>query len=111
MAHIKSEKIKNQQDYLITMQLIDTMLSKNENPPVPGSILIGKKYANNYKTRIERMLICENIDMDLLKEMQSQVQTDLAIVKADTAFRGHIQNARDNSDMMHMILDFILTID
>lgn len=111
MAHIKSEKVKQQQDYLITMQLIDTMLSKNEVPPVPGSILLGKKYANNYKTRIDKMLANEYIDTDLLEEMQSQVQTDLAFIKADTAFRGHVKHARDNSDMMHMILDFILTID
>jgi hypothetical protein len=111
MSQIKSEKVKNQLDYIITMQHINTMLSKNEVPPVPGSILLGKKYANNYKTRIDKMLICENIDMDLLKEMQSQVKTDLAVIKADTAFRAYIQNARDNSDMMHMILDFILSID
>lgn len=111
MSQIKSEKVKNQQDYLITMQLIDSMLAKNDVPLVPGSILLGKKYANNYKTRINKMLVNEYIDMDLLKEMQSQVKTDLAVIKADTAFRGHVQHARDNSDMMHMILDFILTID
>jgi hypothetical protein len=111
MSQIKSEKVKNQLDYSITMQLINNMLSKNEVPPVPGSILIGKKYANSYKTRIDKMLICENIDTNLLEEMQSQVQTDLKVVKADTAFRGFVPHARDNSDMMHMILDFILSID
>ena len=111
MSTIKSEKVKQQQDYSITMNLIDTMLAKNENPPVPGSILVGKKYANSYKTRIDKMLVSENIDMNLLEEMQSQVETDLKVVKADTAFRGLVPHARDNSDMMHMILDFILSID
>lgn len=111
MSQIKSEKVKNQPDYIITMNLINMMLSKNENPPVPGSILLGKKYANNYKKRIEMMLMNEYIDMDLLKEMQREVETDLKVIKADTAFRGHVSNARDNSDMMHMILDFILSID
>lgn len=111
MSQIKSEKVVNQPDYIITMNLINNILAKDETPPTPGSILIGKKYANRYKKRIEMMLTNEYIDMDILEEMQREVETDLKVIKADTAFRGHISNARDNSDMMHMILDFILSID
>lgn len=110
MKSFLSEPIKCQLDYKITISHISKILEKEETIPLPGSIKIGKEYATKYLNRINNMLSSEYIDIDILELLQSEVKTDTAVVEADTAIRGYNMNSRDNSKMMNIILDFILSL-
>jgi hypothetical protein len=107
---IKSENVKQQSDYIVMMNHINSMIEKPESQPIPGSITLGKKYATSYMKRINSMLESEYIDMDIMKDLKREIKTDIKVVEADTAFRGYIPNAKDNVKMMCMIADFILSL-
>ena len=53
---MKSSDVKNQTDYKVTMNLINSMLDKVTPIPTPGSIIIGKQYAKQYGDKITQML-------------------------------------------------------
>ena len=107
---IKSENIKQQSDYIVMINYMNNMIAKSEQQPTPGSIIIGKKYALSYMQRINSMLESEYLDMDIMKDLKREIRTDIKVVEADTAFRGYVQNAKDNVKMMCMIADFILSL-
>ena len=56
------------------------------------------------------MLESEQINMEILQELKREIVTDMKIIEADTAFRGYIQNGKDNVKMMAMISDFIISL-
>ena len=76
MTDITVESVKSQTDYIITMQYINNMLEKVIPDPqlVPGSILVGKKYATKYNEEIKNMLSSEYIDKDILKKLSEDVR-------------------------------------
>ena len=102
--------IKQQTDYIIMLSYIEYILNKEEKEPISGSIIIGKKYANTYLNKINIMLESEQINMEILQELKREIVTDMKIIEADTAFRGYIQNGKDNVKMMAMISDFIISL-
>jgi hypothetical protein len=107
-AHAKVNNIKFQPDYFETMRLIDLMISKEVS--ISGSVVIGKKYAEYYKEKIEKMLQPDYIDLMLLEELKKKVVVDLEYIREDNQKRFASKNTFDNDRMMSMILDFILSI-
>ena len=98
---------KQRTDYILMMHYIDTMLAKSVAEPVPGSILLGKKYAAFSKQRIEEFLC----NPDILEELQKQAQIDLEIIRKDCEKRAYwSQNVADNDYMSSMIQDFVNSV-
>lgn len=107
---IKSDDIKKQIDYITTMNLINRMLNKVTPTPTPGSILVGKQYAVNYKDKIDTMLKNEYVDEDVLFDMRRSVKQDLQLIIEDGNRRFYSYHIQENKEMMSMILDFILSL-
>jgi hypothetical protein len=107
---IKSSDVKNQVDYTITMNLIQKMLNKVTPIPTPGSILIGKKYAETYNEKINKMLETEYLNSQILYEMRKNVKQDLEMIIQDSNRRFYSYHIQENKDMMSMTLDFILSL-
>jgi hypothetical protein len=104
---MSSNALKQRTDYKLMMHYIDSMLAKPIAEPVPGSILLGKKYAAFYKKRIEEFLC----NPDILEELQKQAQIDLEAIQKDCEKRAYwSQNVADNDYMISMIQDFVLSI-
>ncbi len=107
----KSDFVRNQADYKIMKQYIDDMLNKPTPNPSPGSIILGKKYANNYLNEINNMLSSEYIDESILLELRNKVLPDLEFIREDCKRRLYwSEHVQDNDNMMSMILDFVLTL-
>lgn len=108
--YIKSADIKQNLDYTVTMNMIDSMLNKPVPTPTPGSILVGKQYATKYDEQIKKMLSSEFIDKEILNEMRNSVKTDLDSIIEDGNRRFYSYHIQQNREMMAMILDFVLSI-
>jgi hypothetical protein len=104
-----AEDVKKQQDYIITMRLINDMLAKEDTGA--GSIKLGKKYAQFYFDKINDMLSTREMNNDIYKELNEKVKIDLELIRADCKKRVQTQNSIDNNNMMSMIIDFILTLE
>lgn len=113
---MKSENIKKQLNYIIMINAITDILNKKNNNivnianTIPDAITIGKKYASRYIVRINNMLTAEYIDTSILEELKREIKTDVSYIKADTAFRGYIQDGRENNYMIEYISNFIMSI-
>ncbi len=107
---IKSCDVKNQVDYIVTMNLIQKMLNKVTPIPTPGSILVGKKYAEQYNEKINKMLEHEFLNNEILSEMRRNVREDLESIIQDGNRRFFSYHIQENKEMMSMILDFILSL-
>ena len=112
MTDITVESVKSQTDYIMTMQYINNMLEKviPDPPLIPGSILVGKKYASKYNEEITKMLSSEYIDKDILKKLSEDVRVDLDYIRTDCKKRVYSDHVQDNNNMISIILDFILTL-
>jgi len=113
MTTIKSCSIMEQIDYNSTMQLINEMLLKTNIKF--GSVQIGQIYAKFYLEQINKMLISEYINIEILNELKLKVKSDLEFIRNDCNRRIRIINVNDkdindNNYMMSMILDFILSL-
>lgn len=109
---LKSNDIKQQEDYMITMDMINEMLSIKA---ILGSEKIGRKYADFYNQKITEMLKDENVNIEILAELQNKVDRDLSDVREDCNHRRGMSPQTDkqiqkNNHMMSMIMDFIKTL-
>lgn len=120
MDKITSDSVRSQLDYKIMMQYINDMLGKESPESVslastdrgatPGSIILGKKYADKYFSKINEMLSSEYVNIEILKSLSKEVLPDLEYIRADCKNRVYSKNVQDNDNMMSIILDFILTL-
>jgi len=108
---MKSEIVKEQTDYKIMIHYIHKILYKNTNSPVPGSIVLGQKYAKFYLDEINEMLSLEEVDVNILVKLNARVRPDLEFIRKDCENRLYwSEDVEDNNSMMSMITDFILTL-
>jgi hypothetical protein len=92
------------------MNLINKMLAKEKPSPCPGSILVGKRFAEKWNNKINELVESEN-HRSLLNGMVEEVRNDFEEVHADARRRGSmIPNIRDNIVMISMIADFIQSL-
>ena len=109
MDNITSQSVKTQLDYKIMMQYINNILDKENTGP--GSILVGKEYADKYLSKINEMLSSEYVNMEILRSLSIEVLPDLTDIRADCKKRNYCnQHVKDNDNMMSIIIDFILTL-
>ena len=107
---MNSNLIREQIDYKMMMNCINKMLEKNKDP-MPGSIILGKKYANFYLNHINKMLELECINKNILEMLCKKVEPDLDFIRKDCERRMYYsEDVKDNDNMMSIILDFILTL-
>jgi hypothetical protein len=104
---VLSQKVTEQYDYKIVMNMIDKAL--NTSGP-NGSISVGKYYASKYKEKINNMLCEEELNVNILNEMLDTVDKDLIDVRSDCnrRIRSHLTDS--NNNMMSMIIDFVKSI-
>jgi hypothetical protein len=113
MSGRTSESVKLQNDYLIMKEYIDAMLQKEtaNHTHLPGSIILGKKYATMYHNEINKMLSSEYLDKTILQELYKKVLLDLQIIREDCKKRMYwSKDVNENDQMMSMIVDFIITL-
>jgi hypothetical protein len=102
-----SQKVMDQSDYKIVMN----MINKTVNTDGPnGSISVGKYYAIKYKDMINNMLCQDELNVDVLNELLSIVDSDLIDVRLDCNRRIRSSYTESNDYMMSMITDFVKSI-
>jgi hypothetical protein len=102
-----SNKVKEQLDYKIMMNMINKCLSTN-GPN--GSIQVGKYYASKYLDIFNNMLSGEEVDLEILKEVLENIDTDLKEVRDDCRRRIRSQFTDSNNEMISMITDFVKSL-
>jgi predicted restriction endonuclease len=99
-----SDKVKNQYDYKVVMNMIEKML--NTNGP-QGSISFGKYYAAKYKDMFNNMLSGDVVNFEILDNALTSVDEDLREVRNDCRRRIRSTLTDQNDYMMSMITDFV----
>lgn len=102
-----STQVKDQIDYKITMNLIQSVLD-TDGPN--GSIAFGKCYANKYKNIFDDMLSDKQMNQHVLASVKEIVNIDLTDVRNDCKRRIQTSFSDTNNEMMSMITDFVKSL-